>query len=80
MRAVLGYAAVHFNKLSVDAPLLLKAFALYTLANTAVNLVTRRGFGEKARHPPATAPFHDLEPSVSARFGQAKCRCIIGDH
>lgn len=68
--AVLGYAAVHFNKLSVDAPLLLKAFALYTLANTAVNLITRKGFGEKARAPapstllsiPISTP---CEPAVS---------------
>lgn len=51
--AVLGYAAVHFNKVSVDRTLLLKALALYTLVNALVNLVTRRGFGEKVRGKPA---------------------------
>lgn len=45
--AVLGYAAVHFNKVHVDRGLVLKALALYSLVNTAVNLVTRKGFGEK---------------------------------
>jgi hypothetical protein len=45
--AVLGYAAAHFNKIHVDRNLLLKALALYTLVNAAVNLITRKGFGEK---------------------------------
>ena len=47
--AVLGYAAVHFNRVHVDRHLVLKALALYSLVNTAVNLITRKGFGEKAR-------------------------------
>ena len=45
--AVLGYGAVHFGKAHVDRGLLIKAFASYTLINAVVNLVTRRGFGEK---------------------------------
>ena len=53
--AVVGYAAVHFGKAHVDRGLLIKAFASYTLLNALVNLVTRRGFGEKvgrrASHP-----------------------------
>ncbi|KAK9902062.1 hypothetical protein WJX75_003035 [Coccomyxa subellipsoidea] len=48
--AVVGYAAVHFGKVHVDRNLLLKALALYTLVNAAVNLITRRGFGEKISH------------------------------
>lgn len=50
--AVVGYAAVHFGKVHVDRNLLLKALALYTLVNAAVNLITRRGFGEKVRVTP----------------------------
>ena len=45
--AVLGYGAVHFGRAHVDRGLLIKAFASYTLVNAVVNLVTRRGFGEK---------------------------------
>lgn len=48
--AVLGYAAVHFNRVHVDRGLLLKALALYTLVNAVTNLITRRGFGEKISH------------------------------
>ncbi|CAL5224011.1 g6630 [Coccomyxa viridis] len=48
--AVVGYAAVHFGKAHVDRGLLIKAFASYTLLNALVNLVTRRGFGEKVSH------------------------------
>ena len=47
MCAVVGYAAVHFGHAHVDRSLLIKAFASYTLLNALVNLVTRRGFGEK---------------------------------
>ena len=46
---MLGYAAVHFNRVHVDRHLVLKALALYSLVNTAVNLITRKGFGEKVR-------------------------------
>ncbi|CAK0737986.1 hypothetical protein CVIRNUC_000977 [Coccomyxa viridis] len=45
--AVAGYAAVHFGKAHVDRGLLIKVFASYTLLNALVNLITRRGFGEK---------------------------------
>ena len=38
---------MHFGKAHVDRGLLIKAFASYTLLNALVNLVTRRGFGEK---------------------------------
>ena len=48
--AVLGYGAVHFGRAHVDRGLLIKAFASYTLVNAVVNLVTRRGFGEKVRN------------------------------
>ena len=66
---MLGYAAVHFNKIHVDTHLLLKAFALYTLANTAVNLVTRKGFGEKVGLPWCSHS-HMLAP----------CACKHGGH
>lgn len=49
MHAVAGYAAVHFGKAHVDRGLLIKVFAGYTLLNALVNLITRRGFGEKVR-------------------------------
>ena len=50
---MLGYGAVHFGRAHVDRGLLIKAFASYTLVNALVNLITRRGFGEKVRN---TAP------------------------
>lgn len=56
MHAVLGYAAVHFNRVHVDRGLLLKALALYTLVNAGVSLITRRGFGEKVHHLPSKLP------------------------
>ena len=49
VHAVAGYAAVHFGKAHVDRGLLIKVFASYTLLNALVNLITRRGFGEKVR-------------------------------
>lgn len=69
LRAVLGYAAVHFNRVHVDRTLLLKALALYTLVNAATNLITRRGFGEKVRHvlhnlPPVPCPSVAMSPSL----------------
>ena len=51
LRAVVGYAAAHLNRWHVDRELLLRCLALYTLFNAVVNLVTRRGFYDKARLP-----------------------------
>lgn len=48
---MVGYAAAHLNRWHVDRELLLRALALYTLFNAVVNLVTRRGFYDKARLP-----------------------------
>jgi hypothetical protein len=45
--AVIGFVAVWYNKLSVDRVKLLQAFAALQLFVTAVNLVTRRGVGDK---------------------------------
>lgn len=46
--AVAGFAAVWFNKLSVDRVKLLQGLAILQLFVTAVNLVTGRGIGDKA--------------------------------
>lgn len=48
---MVGYAAAHLNRWHVDRELLLRCLALYTLFNAVVNLVTRRGFYDKARLP-----------------------------
>ena len=45
---MVGYAAAHLGRWHVDRELLLRALALYTLFNAVVNLVTRRGFYDKA--------------------------------
>ena len=45
--AVIGFVAVWFNKLSVDRVKLLQALAALQLFVTVVNLVSRRGVGDK---------------------------------
>lgn len=45
--AVAGFAAVWFNKLSVDRVKLLQALAVLQLFVTAVNIITNRGVGDK---------------------------------
>ena len=70
---MLGYAAVHFNRVSVDRGLVLKALALYSLVNTAVNLVTRKGFGEKVRQHPG---WRSLAVVCAGRGDQGRATCL----
>ena len=54
LSAVVGFVAVWFNKLSVDRVKLLQALAALQLFVTVVNLVSRKGFGDKVstrNHP-----------------------------
>ena len=78
--AVVGYAAAHLNRWHVDRELLLRALALYTLFNAVVNLVTRRGFYDKARLPPprrASARTGAAGHAVSANSTLYVLLCLV---
>jgi len=67
--AVAGFAAVSFNKLSVDRVKLLQALAVLQLFVSAVNLVTNRGVGDKVGFYPASPPpgrTHDVPSRLAA--------------